>query len=108
MGCQIDAKMTHLTEPVINDSETTGRVRAAIQRTTPDVTLDVEERTMGGEDVGLFMTDIPGTYYLLGSANDERGLNHGHHHPRFDIDEDCLPLGVATLAAAVAEFLIPT
>ena len=108
MGCQIDAKMTHLTEPVINDSKTTERVRAAIRRVTPDVTLDVKERTMGGEDVGLFMTDIPGTYYLLGSANDGRGLNFGHHHPRFDFDEDCLPLGVATLAAAVAEFLIPS
>ena len=53
------------------------------------------------------MTDIPGTYYLVGSANAERGLNFGHHHPRFDIDEDCLPLGVATLAAAVGEFLLP-
>ncbi len=108
LGCKVDAKMTHLTEPVMNDAATTERVRAAIRRAAPETQLDLDERTMGGEDVGLFMTDIPGTYYLVGSANAERGLNFGHHHPRFDIDEDCLPLGVATLAAAVGEFLLPT
>ena len=107
LGCKIDAHMQHITEPVMNDAATTERVRAAIQRATPETQLDLDERTMGGEDVGLFMTDIPGTYYLVGSANAERGLNFGHHHPRFDIDEDCLPLGVATLAAAVGEFLLP-
>lgn len=108
LGCKVDAKMTHIAEPVINDAVTTERVRAAIRRATPETILDLDERTMGGEDVGLFMTDIPGTYYLVGSANADRGLNYGHHHPRFDIDEDCLPLGVATLAAAVGEFLLPT
>ena len=107
-GCQVDAKMTHIAEPVINDRATTERVRSAIQRATPEITLDLEERTMGGEDVGLFMTDIPGTYYLVGSANAELGLNYGHHHPRFDFDEECLPIGVATLAAAVGEFLLPS
>ena len=107
LGCKIDAHMQHITEPVMNDAATTERVRAAIQRAAPETQLDLDERTMGGEDVGLFMTDIPGTYYLVGSANAERGLNFGHHHPRFDIDEDCLPLGVATLAAAVGEFLLP-
>lgn len=107
MGCEVDAKMTHLTDTVNNDERTTERVRAAIQRAAPQILFDLDERTMGGEDVGLMMTDIPGTYYFLGSANEERGLNFGHHHPRFDIDEDCLPLGVATLAAAVGEFLLP-
>ncbi len=107
MACKVDAKMTHLTDPVVNDAATTERVRTAIQRAAPSVILDEDERTMGGEDVGLFMTDIPGTYFLVGSANEERGLNFGHHHPRFDFDEECLPIGVTTLAAAVGEFLLP-
>ncbi len=107
LGCKIDANMRHITESVINDENTTKRVRAAIQSALPNLQFDLTERTMGGEDVGVFMKEIPGTYYLLGSANEARGLNYGHHHPRFDFDEDCLPLGVATLAAAVGEFLIP-
>jgi amidohydrolase len=38
--------------------------------------------------------------------NEERGLNFGHHHPRFDIDEESLTLGVALMTAALADYLI--
>ena len=107
LGCEAETRMEHMTEPVINDPATAERVRQAIQRVAPQVSFDLDERTMGGEDVGLMMTDIPGAYYLLGSANEERGLDYGHHHPRFDFDEECLPLGVTTLAAAVGAYVLP-
>jgi amidohydrolase len=68
---------------------------------------DLNARTMGGEDMAFFMDDIPGMYFFVGSANAERGLNYGHHHPRFDFDEDVLPLSVALLTAAVGEYVLP-
>jgi amidohydrolase len=46
-------------------------------------------------------------YFFLGSANNERELNYPHHHPRFDFDEAVLPLGVALLSAAVADYVLP-
>ena len=39
-------------------------------------------------------------------ANPGRGLDAPHHNPHFDIDEDVLPLGVATLMRAVAYYLV--
>ena len=65
------------------------------------------ERTMGSEDVAYFMRDIPGMYFFVGSASESRGLNYGHHHPKFDFDEDVLPLAVSLLAAAVGEYVLP-
>jgi amidohydrolase len=64
------------------------------------------ERTMGSEDASLFMQDIPGCYFFVGSANAERGLDAPHHNPHFDFDEDALPLGVAVLMQAVAHYLL--
>jgi metal-dependent amidase/aminoacylase/carboxypeptidase family protein len=32
-------------------------------------------------------------------------LDHPHHNPRFDIDEDILPDGVAILAGAALRYL---
>jgi hypothetical protein len=35
-----------------------------------------------------------------GTANQARGLAAGNHQPRFDIDEDALPVGVVLLTLA--------
>jgi metal-dependent amidase/aminoacylase/carboxypeptidase family protein len=51
------------------------------------------------------MDTTPGCYFFVGSANAEKGLDAAHHHPRFDVDEDALPVAAALMAAAAAEFL---
>jgi amidohydrolase len=106
MACTLDIQIGHYTEAVTNAAEVAAITRRAFEKlgkTEDDFTY---ERTMGAEDVGEFMTDVPGMYFFVGSANPDRGLDYPHHHPRFDFDEDALPLGVALLSAAVAEYLI--
>lgn len=106
MGCQCEVVLTDYTRPVINDPEVSNRVRTVFEDMMPSVTFLDNERTMGAEDVSEFMTDIPGLYFFLGSANAERGLDYGHHHPKFDFDEAALPMGVALLSAAIADYVI--
>jgi amidohydrolase len=107
MGCAAELIFYDRSEPVVNHPEVTARVRTLFEEMVGKDNLNTQERTMGAEDVGLLMTDIPGTYFFLGSANAERGLNYAHHHPRFDFDEDALPLGVALMSAAVASYVLP-
>ncbi len=57
----------------------------------------------GGEDFSLFMEKVPGLLMWLGVGNGEKGINHQWHHPRFDADESCLPLGASVLAQCVLE-----
>lgn len=106
MNCTAEVRVGHITEPVINDAAVGDVVRGALAKILPDAPLDNDVQTMGGEDFCFFMKDIPSTFFFVGSANSERGLDYGHHHPRFDIDEDSLPLGVALMSAAVAEYLL--
>lgn len=106
MGCKAEITVDHLTIPVFNNPEVGAKLRDRFSQMSGVKTLDTEARTMGGEDVSFFMDDIPGMYFFVGSANFDRDLDYGHHHPRFDFDEDALPLGVALLSAAIGEYVL--
>jgi len=62
-------------------------------------------RTMGGEDFSAFLHEVPGAFLAIGSRNTARGLVHMHHHPRFDVDEDCLEIGAAVLLSVARRYL---
>jgi amidohydrolase len=105
MGCEAEFEIQHLTIPVVNRPEIAAKLRPKFAEIVGDDNLDANARTMGGEDMAFLMDDIPGMFFFVGSANAERGLNYGHHHPRFDFDEEALPLSVALLSAAVGEYI---
>ncbi len=45
---------------------------------------------MAGEDFAFYTHEMPGCFYRLGTGNDAKDTRYGVHHPRFNIDEDCL------------------
>ncbi len=106
LGCTAEITVEHSTMPVYNHPEVAGRLRKIFAQFIDDSQFDTEERTMGAEDVGLFMQDIPGMFFFVGSANEERDLHYPHHHPRFDFDEEALPLSVALMSAAIADYVL--
>lgn len=63
---------------------------------------------LGGEDFSFVLERVPGAMFRLGTGNAERGLTYGCHHPKFDVDEEALPLGVALLSAVALEYLRDT
>jgi IAA-amino acid hydrolase len=53
------------------------------------------EPVMGGEDFAYYTESVPGCFVALGVRNETIGAAYGVHHPKFKVDEDALPLGVA-------------
>jgi amidohydrolase len=47
----------------------------------------------------------PGCYFFIGSNNQKKHPNYGHHHPKFDFDEEALVRGTAWMTAATADTL---
>jgi len=43
--------------------------------------------------------------FRLGVRNEARGIVHGVHSSRFDLDEDALPIGTAALARVAMDYL---
>jgi amidohydrolase len=107
MNCTAELNINHHVLPVANDPQVSQRLRAVFRRYVGDDGLVMDERTMGSEDVGLLMDTIPGMYFFVGAEVPDQDVYYGHHHPRFNFDENALPLSVALLASAVAEYVLP-
>lgn len=107
MGCTGELIVRPGTVPVVNNPEVGQRLRARFAEIVGEGGLDTTVRTMGAEDVGLFMTDIPGMYFFVGAQDMTQDAYYAHHHPRFSVDEDALPLAAGLLATAVAEYVLP-
>jgi amidohydrolase len=60
---------------------------------------------MGGEDFAYFSRRVPATMFRLGIRNEAKGIVHPVHSPRFNIDEDALPLGAAALARIAMDYV---
>lgn len=104
-GCQSEIDLQPLTPAVINDQAITGGVREEANRLFPGDQIDGYFRTMVSEDMAFMMQDIPGCYFLVGSANSAAGLDAPHHHPKFDIDEEALTRAAALMCAAIVHHL---
>jgi amidohydrolase len=58
-----------------------------------------------GDDATFFLREAPGCYFLVGCANEERGITASHHNSQFDIDEDSLPLATHVLTESAMRYL---
>ena len=64
-----------------------------------------EKASMGVEDFAFFVQERPGSFYHLGCGNMSKGIDGPLHSNTFDIDEDCLPIGVAMQVSIVERLL---
>ena len=103
--CTAEIKITDLTPPVVNDVDLARKLGDFAKTVIPDIQVDTEFKLMVSEDMALMMEKVPGCYFMVGSANPEKGLNYGHHHPRFDFDEAALPRAAALMAASAVRIL---
>lgn len=104
MGCSAEVNVQQLTPPLMNDAATVDRLQNGFNAIAPDLTYRNDVRTMGAEDMAVFLDKVPGVFFFVGSANDT--LNYPHHHPRFDFDEEALVIGAALLASAVGDYVL--
>ncbi|MFN0060698.1 MAG: M20 family metallopeptidase [Planctomycetota bacterium] len=51
---------------------------------------------LGGEDFAYYQQKIPGAFLFLGTRNTAKGLIYFCHHPRFQVDDPALEVGVRT------------
>ncbi len=99
-----DLKEDEYTPAVINDARMAEIARDAARQVLPEEQITQIRPLMVSEDMSEILNRTPGCYVLLG-AEPEGGARGPHHNPRFDINEDVLPLAAAVMASIAAEFL---
>jgi amidohydrolase len=106
LGCQVQINIQRVTPALINNDDITAKVQQTAHNILPDADHDAAAYlTMGAEDMAFMQEKVPGCYFFIGSNNKEKHLDYGHHHPKFDFDEEALVSGAALMAAAAADIL---
>jgi amidohydrolase len=90
---------------VINEEKMTEFVVKVAQDLLGKDKVSQMKPLMGSEDFSYYLQKIPGTFVFLGVENKEKGIIYPQHHPRYDIDEDILPIGAALHVAVAQEYL---
>ena len=105
LGCRAEVEVKAGNPAVVNDAPAAEIARRAAIRVVGAANVVEPEPTMGGEDMAVYFDKAPGCFVFVGSANPARGLDHPHHSPHFDFDEDALAIGCEFLVQVAEEAL---
>lgn len=104
-GASVEFTYERGYRPVINDEALAERLVQVAARTFGTEAIADLRPTMGGEDFSAYQQRAPGVFAFVGARNEARGITWPHHHPRFDIDEQSLDMGLRYLVAATHDLL---
>jgi amidohydrolase len=92
-------------EPALNNNPQVNEwLRKVMKDLYPECNIKNEPFGLAGEDFGYMARTIPGAMFFLGCALPD-GIERDLHTPIFDIDETCLPMGVAIMAETARRYL---
>ncbi len=105
-GCKIDFDYEDGYPPTINDPASTEKLLSASQNIVGEG-AGYPYLSMGGEDFSYMLQEVPGCYFLVGSAPQGREpLSVPHHCSHFDIDERALLVGSSVYLQIVEDLLM--
>ena len=105
MRAEIDFEYRPGYPATVNDPEMTRLVLEVAAEVVGAENAVEKSQSMGAEDFSYFLEQRPGCFYFVGSVNEEKGLTWGHHHPRFDIDEESMAHGMEVMIRTVLRYL---
>ncbi len=105
-GAKIDFDYEDGYPPTINDPKAAEKLLRAAREIVGDG-AGHPYLSMGAEDFSYFLQKVPGCYFLVGSAPEDREpLSVPHHCSHFDIDERALLIGSSVYLQLIENLLI--
>ncbi len=106
MGCEADVRIIEGYCALVNHDAPAKRVLTVAERLLgKEHALVKPEPSMGGEDFGYFIQDVPGAFYHIGSREPDAEAFTSLHTTGFKIDERCLEVGVLMQTALAMDAL---
>ena len=84
-------------DPTINTPEETEKCAEIAKAIFGDAHVDTDiDPSMGAEDFGAMLQQVPGCYIWMGQAEEDEESNHnqGLHTPRYDFNDEIIPMGI--------------
>ncbi len=98
-GVGVEVSVTAGVPPAVNHELGVARLSAAASEVLGPRGVTVTEQSLGGEDFAWMLRQVPGAMARLGVRPVGQPAAADIHQPTFDVDEECLRVGVAALAA---------
>lgn len=90
--------------PVINDKEFSKSARESVEEFYGKDSLYEFKKMTTAEDFSAYSTRVPGVLAFVGIKNIEKDCCYPHHHPKFNMDEDALEIGMALYVKIALDF----
>lgn len=90
---------------LVNDPNTTQQARKSAKAYLGDEKVEELDLRMTAEDFAYFSQKSKVAFYRLGVGNEEKGIVHSVHHPKFNIDENALKTGMGLMSFISLEIL---
>lgn len=104
--CNYSFKYTRGYPVLINDDGMTSLTEAVAQKVLgAENVFRAPAPSMGGEDFSYFAEKVPSCFFSLGAMNAEKQCDYPGHHPKFNFDEDAIPIGMTLLAETALAYL---
>jgi len=104
LGADAGVAFRRLTGPLVNDPAMAELMKSVGEEIVGTNRVKEDIRTMGGEDMSYFLKQVPGCFAFVGSAKAD-GSSFPHHSPRFDIEEEALPIAAELLTRTTVRYL---
>ncbi|MDB5250257.1 MAG: amidohydrolase [Segetibacter sp.] len=98
MGAEADVLIDVGYPFVDNDSKLTEVAWQLANEYWGKENVEETEIRMGAEDFGYYTHLVPGCFYRLGVRNEEKGIIHNVHTPKFNVDEGAITNGIQMMA----------
>lgn len=101
-GAAVEIRYNRGLAPVVNDPGLVTRLSPAIRQALGPDAVTSTHISMGGEDFGVYLSQVPGVLFRLGCAADPARTND-LHSASFMLDEDALEVGLHAGLALLRE-----
>ncbi|MEM9933415.1 MAG: M20 family metallopeptidase, partial [Bacteroidota bacterium] len=89
-GATVDLDLRKGYPVLYNDEARTARAYQYIADYVGEENIVNLDLWMAAEDFAYYTQEIPGCFYRIGTRNEKKGITHGLHTSRFNIDEEVL------------------
>ena len=104
-GATFDLQFDSPNPVTYNDPRLVEETLPTIRRIVGDANVITPKPFMPAEDFSYYQKVIPGFFYFLGVGNKAKGLTPAWHTADFDVDEECLVIGVKVMANVLLDYL---
>jgi len=104
MGASVELRYERRYPPTVNSAAETATALAAAAEIVGDGNVDgALAPTMGSEDFSFMLQSVPGCFIFIGNGTGDKAI--GLHNPRYDFNDEILPIGASYWARLVERVL---